>query len=98
MGGAMAGDRQLLLYWDPELDGAFRRALERALSDLGVRTADASEVDIDPDGQAPVRIALASARGTMGPANADIVVLAGPGEFPKASGALRLETADIENR
>lgn len=44
-GGDMAGERRLHLYWDPELDGAFRRRFERALGDLKVEAADASMVD-----------------------------------------------------
>jgi hypothetical protein len=93
----MAGGRQLLLYWDPELDGAFRRRLERALYDLGVNAADASAVDVDPDAPAPVRLALVSARGSA-IANADIAVQAGPGDFPKSGSALRLEARDIEDQ
>jgi hypothetical protein len=94
----MARDRQLLLFWDPEIDGAFRRRLERAFADIGISAADASAVDIDPDAPPPVRLALLSARGSSAPANPDIVAQAGPGDFPKTNGALRLETTDIENR
>jgi hypothetical protein len=94
----MAENRQLLLYWDPELDGSFRRRLERAFADLGVSAADASAVDIDPDALPPVRLAFLSVRGGFVQANPDLVVQAGPGDFPKASGAFRIETADIENR
>jgi hypothetical protein len=94
----MAKGRQVFVFWDPELDGAFRRRLERAFADLGINAADASAVDVDPDAPAPVRLALLSARGSLALANPDIVVQAGPGEFPKTNGALRFEAADIENR
>jgi len=93
----MAGDRQLLVYWDAELDGHFRRRLERALGELNVAASDISQVDHDPDAPAPVRLALVSATAASVPGDHDIVVLAGPGEFPKAAGALRLEASDIEN-
>jgi hypothetical protein len=92
----MASDRQLLLYWDPEIDGVFRRRLERAFSEMSINAADASAVDIDPDAPAPLRLALLSSRGSAS-STADIVVQAGPGDFPKTGGALRLETADIED-
>lgn len=94
----MTRDRQLLIFWDPELDGAFRQRLERALADLAINAADAAAVDIDPDAPAPVRVAFISARGNPAPANPDLVVQAGPGDFPKTGSALRLEATDIENR
>ena len=94
----MAGDRQLLLSWDADLDGAFRRRLERALGALNVNAADAAAVDVDPDAPAPVRLALVSASGGSLQGSADIVVQAGPGEFPKVARALRLETSDIEHQ
>jgi hypothetical protein len=94
----MGRDRQLLVFWDPELDGAFRRRLERAFADLNVSAADASVVDIDPDAPPPVRLVLLSARGNATSAKPDLVVQAGPGDFPAAIGALRLEIADIENQ
>ena len=92
----MAHNRQLLVFWDPELDGAFRRRLERAFSDMSVNAADASAVDIDPDAPAPIRLVLQSSRGSAS-ATGDMLVQAGPGDFPKSGSALRLETADIEN-
>lgn len=94
----MNGDRRLLLYWDPDLDGAFRRRLERALSDLNLNASDASAVDADPDAPAPVRLALVSISGAGGNGQADIVVQSGPGDFPRTSGVLRLETSDIEGQ
>jgi hypothetical protein len=94
----MAGERRLLLLWDPELDGAFRRRLERAFAELNVNAADASAVDIDPDEPAPVRVALVAFATSAAPSHeADMIVLAGPGDFPARSDALRLEIADIEN-
>jgi hypothetical protein len=44
-----------------------------------------------------VKLAIASAMGQSAPAEADIPVLEGPGEF-QARSALRLETGDIEER
>lgn len=91
----MAGERRLHLYWDPELDGAFRRELERALRDLKVDMADASAVDHDPDNPGVIA-AFVSARGGMAlPSRTDIVVLAGPGDFASEGNAIRLETHDI---
>lgn len=92
----MGGKRRLHLYWDPELDGAFRRRLERALGDLRVDTADASAVDPDPENPA-VSLALVSATGGAAmPPGCDIVVQAGPGEFPTSDKAVRLTIEDIE--
>jgi hypothetical protein len=93
----MAGERRVFIYWDGETDGAFRRRLERALGQLQVDHADASQVDHDPDGPAPVKLAVASATGQSAAPDADILVLGGPGEFHVRS-ALRLETDDIERR
>ncbi len=42
-------------------------------------------------------MALASSTGGWTAPKADIVVQAGPGTFPAAAGALRLETSDIED-
>ncbi len=60
----MAGHRQFLLYWDPELEGAFRRRLERAFGDLNLNASDAAAVDPDPDAPPPVRLALVSISGS----------------------------------
>ncbi len=60
----MAGHRQLLLYWDPELEGAFRRRLERAFGDLNLNPSDAAAVDPDPDAPPPVRLAVVSISGS----------------------------------
>jgi hypothetical protein len=91
--------RRLLLYCDPELDGAFRRRLERALDELQIAFADADEVDADPDASRPASLAAISAAGRFAaPGDADFVLLAGPGEFPSTPGALRLETSDIDAR
>jgi len=92
----MAGERRLHLYWDPELDGAFRRRMERALGDLKVDTADASAVDPDPENPG-VTLALVSASGGAAlPANCDVIVQAGPGDFPHHASAHRLTAEDIE--
>jgi hypothetical protein len=91
--------RRLLLYWDHALDGAFRRRLERALADLQIDFADAAEVDADPDAARPASLAVISAAGRFAPpSDADIVLLAGPGDFPALPGALRLEASDIDER
>ena len=89
---------KLLIDWDSEIDGAFRRRLERALGELQVEFADASGVDPDPDARAPAKLAILASQGAGAVREADIVVLGGPGEFRAASGALRLEVSDIENR
>jgi hypothetical protein len=94
----MAQERRLHVYWDAELDGQFRRRFERALAGLQVEFADASAVDIDPDGAAPVKLAVVSATGQSTPRDTDLVLLAGPGEFRESAGGLRLEAVDIDNR
>jgi hypothetical protein len=88
---------RLLLYWDPEIDSAFRRRLERALGELHVDYADAGMVDPDPEERRLLKMALVSSRGGFAPPqDSDLVVLAGPGEFQNTKDALRLETSDIE--
>jgi hypothetical protein len=88
---------RLLLYWDPEIDSAFRRRLERALGELHVDYADAGMVDPDPDERKLMKMALVSVRGGFAPPqDSDLIVLAGPGEFPETRDALRLEASDIE--
>lgn len=91
----MAGRTRLYLYWDPALDGAFRRRLERALGGLKVNASDGELVDPDPESPGVV-MALASAAGGWAAPKADIVVQAGPGNFPATTSAMRLETHDIE--
>lgn len=92
----MAGDERLYLYWDPAIDGDFRRRLEHALGRLRVDAADGDIVDPDPDNPGVV-MALASAVGGWArPARADIVVQAGPGDFPASASAFRLDTGDID--
>jgi hypothetical protein len=91
----MAGARRLHLYWDPALGDDFRRALQRALRDLKVETADASEIDHDPETGAVI-VALVSAKAeTAMPAKSDILALAGPGDFPSGGDGLRIEREDI---
>ncbi len=45
-----------------------------------------------------MRIALVSISGSVSHGKSDIVVLAGPGDFPIVSSALRLEASDIEGQ
>jgi len=92
----MAAGERLYLYWDPAIDGAFRRRLERALGLLRVDTADGDTVDPDPDNPGVVMALASAADGWARPARADMIVQAGPGEFPASTNALRLETNDIE--
>lgn len=91
----MAGDKRLYLYWDPAIDGAFRRRLEHALGGLKVNASDGDTVDPDPDNPG-IMMALAAAAGGWPAPKADIVVQAGPGNFPATNGALRLEASDID--
>ena len=72
----MAGDKRLYLYWDPAIDGAFRRRLERALGGLKVNASDGDTVDPDPESPG-VAMALASQAGGWAAPNADIVVRQG---------------------
>lgn len=91
----MAGRTRLYLYWDPAIDGAFRRRLERALGGLNINASDGELVDLDP--QSPgIVMALASAAGGWAAPKADLVVQAGPGSFPATTSAVRLEMSDIE--
>ena len=53
-------------------------------------------VDPDPDNPGVVMALASSAGGWALPARADIVVQAGPGDFPAGTQALRLDTSDIE--
>lgn len=93
----MAGDRQTLIFWGAELDGAFRRRLERELGAMQVRFADTSAVDPDPDGSAPLKLAVL-ATGDAAPRGMDLIVLVGAMQMREQFGALHLEIADIENR
>ena len=93
----MGTSERLYLYWDPAIDGAFRRRLERALGGLKVDCADGDMVDPDPDNPGVVMALAAAAGGWSLPARADIIVQGGPGEFPAHGHALRLEAADIES-
>lgn len=93
----MAGERRVFIFWDAEIDGPFRRKLERALAGLQVEFADASQVDFDPDAATPVKLAVLSATSQSAPDDMDVVVLGGPGEF-HARAALRLEASDIDGR
>ena len=96
VGDVMGGASRVFIFWDAEIDGPFRRRLERALGELQVDFADASQVDFDPEAARPLKLSILSPRGEP-VADADIVVLGGPGEFDARS-ALRLEANDIEGR
>lgn len=87
---------RVFVFWDAEIDGPFRRKLERALGELQIDFADASQVDFDPDAARPLKLSILAPRGEPA-ADADIVVLGGPGEL-NARTALRLEANDIEGR
>jgi hypothetical protein len=89
---------KLLIHWDGEIDGAFRRRLERALAELQVDFDDAGGVDADPDAPKPIRLTVLAKQGQGAPNDADLVVLGGPDDFHEANGALRLEKQDIDNR
>lgn len=96
VGDVMAATSRVFIFWDAEIDGPFRRKLERALGELQVDFADASQVDFDPEAARPLKLSILAPRGEP-VADADIVVLGGPGEFDARS-ALRLEASDIEGR
>lgn len=83
---------RLLLHWDPEIEGEFRRAFERALSDLAIEHDDASSIDETPSGS--VTVALASPASAREKPKDALLIVGGPGEA-QANGALRIETKDI---
>ena len=89
---------KLLIHWDGEIDGAFRRRLERALAELQVDFADAAGVDADPDAPKPIRLAVLAKQGQGAPSDADLILLGGPDDFREAGAALRLEKQDIDSR
>ncbi|HOY79101.1 MAG TPA: hypothetical protein PLN33_14895 [Hyphomonadaceae bacterium] len=93
MGGAI----RVFIFWDAEIDGPFRRRLERALGELQVDFDDASQVDFDPEAARPLKLSIVSPRGEP-VAHADVVLLGGPGEFHATSSAMRLEANDIVGR
>ncbi|MDP3493120.1 MAG: hypothetical protein Q8R82_08390, partial [Hyphomonadaceae bacterium] len=93
----MAGERRVFIFWDAEIDGPFRRMLERALAALQVDFADGSQVDFDPEAALPIKLAVLSPSSQSAPDDADIAVLGGPGE-PHARSQLRLEASDIDGR
>lgn len=93
----MAGASRVFIFWDAEIDGPFRRKLERALGALQVDFADASQVDHDPDAAAPIKLAILSPASQNAPDNADLIVLGGPGDASSRN-AIRLETDDIQER
>lgn len=92
----MVGASRVFIFWDAEIDGPFRRKLERALGELQVDFADASQVDFDPEAARPLKLSIVAPRGEP-VADADIVLLGGPGEFSSRT-ALRLEASDIDGR
>lgn len=89
---------KLLIHWDGEIDGAFRRRLERALAELQVDFSDSSGVDADPDGPPPVRLAVLTRQGEGAPNDADLIILGGPRDVRERNGALRLDKSDIDGR
>lgn len=96
-GDVMAGASRVFIFWDADIDGPFRRKLERELGALQIDFADASQVDHDPDAAAPIKLAVLSPASQNAPDNADIIVLGGPGDA-QSRNALRLETNDIQER
>lgn len=90
----MAGRKRLYLFWDPAIDAATRRAMEAAFGRLNLDAADGETVDIDPDNPGVVAVIASSAGGWAAP-KADILIQAGPGEFPQTAGALRLTREDV---
>jgi hypothetical protein len=93
----MGGASRVFIFWDAEIDGPFRRRLERALGELQVDFDDASQVDFDPEAARPLKLSIVSPRGEP-VAHADVIVLGGPGEFHATSSAMRLEANDIVGR
>jgi hypothetical protein len=95
----MAGQRQLLLYWDPEIDGAFRRRFESALREMGLTASDAAGIDLDPDAPLPARIGIVSPNATGWSAETDLLVIGGEGDPPKhartQANVIRLKESDV---
>lgn len=87
---------RLLLHWDPEIDGEFRRAFERALDNLAIAHDSLDGVDEPREGAINVALASPAAAPRERPKDA-ILIIAGPGETNTASNALRLETRDIDD-
>jgi hypothetical protein len=90
--------RKLLLQWDPEIDGVFRRRFERALGELQVDYADIAAVDPDDETHAIVILTSPLSRPPHHRDSNVPIILGGPGQTQSTNGALRLETSDIDNR
>lgn len=91
----MAGRKRLYLYWDPAIEGGLRRRIEAAFGRLNIDTADGETVDADPENPGLVAAIASSEGGWAAPAKPDIVIQAGPGQFPAAPNAIRLTAADL---
>lgn len=91
----MAGQKRLYLYWDPAIGADFQRQIEAAFGRLNVVIADGETADIDPEEPGLIAVVVSSAGGWAPPAKSDIVIQAGPGEFPQTPGALRLTLDDV---
>ncbi len=97
----MAGDRQLLFFWDSTIDGAFRRRLEAALRELGLHAQDGADIDTDPDAPTPIRISVSAPGTPVSLHGADLLVIGGDGEAASDLRAntsiVRLHTSDIRD-
>lgn len=91
----MAGQKRLYLYWDPAIGADFQRQIEAAFGRLNVVIADGETADIDPEQPGLIAVVVSSAGGWAPPAKSDIVIQAGPGEFPQTPGAIRLTLDDV---
>ncbi len=94
----------LLISLDPELPAELGRAIEHALHDLAIATADESAIDPDSESPRPFRLVLAATGAAPARTDADtLMVLAGPGVGTAQGGAVqggaaRIEASDIERR
>lgn len=64
---------------------------------MNVAAIDGETVDDDPESPAIIAAVASAAGGWAPPAKPDIVIQAGPGEFPDTSAALRLTAADLDS-
>lgn len=82
----------LLLDWDAEIDGDFRRAFEQALHDLRIGFDDASAIDVPPS--AAVAVVIASPTSQCGTPKEALLIVGGPGAS-KTDATFKLEATDI---